>query len=272
MPGKPRYPDSFFAPIDDRLGLVPDRILAEEIGVSKNVVTWYRVHKRKIVHALRYNPWGANYIDWSKIDPLLGTLSDRALAANVTGVAASSITNRRRKLKIAPYFQSRVPWEKMIPYFGTLTDAEIGRRFHVPHNRVRYWRLKVGIQTRPGWQRDCAKKNRKPVYDNVLLGIAADATIARALGVSNEAVGSARKVRGIPRASITAVCICGREFIKRSGYQKHCSKECSQLTQPSRQHRFVMRRHLPKPLQDGFADVWYAINVLSRRIQHKETG
>ena len=88
------------APIDwslvADLGQVPDRVIAERLGVDRTTVRDARVARGIPAHRPRSNP-----VDWSQIRGL-GTMPDRVIAA-VLGLRPGSVSQARRAAGIAAH-------------------------------------------------------------------------------------------------------------------------------------------------------------------------
>ena len=76
---------------DHLLGTLPDRVVAERVGVSR-----VQVFKRR--QSLGIRAWAA-WIEWEQYDHLLGTLPDAEVARGI-GCTGHAVSRRRRLLEI----------------------------------------------------------------------------------------------------------------------------------------------------------------------------
>jgi len=85
------------AAIRKRLGKVPDRVLATELGWDDGTIAHARRREHIAPHPQKKVNWQA-----PEVMTLLGTMSDRSLAARL-GVSAPVVWKRRRRLRIPPH-------------------------------------------------------------------------------------------------------------------------------------------------------------------------
>lgn len=191
------------------LGKMPDYKLAAQLGVSASTVCVARI-KRKIA------PFEdqTSGIDWDA-QPL-GKVADGVLASQL-GVTRKSVHRQReargipqhwlnRSLKGSHVDWSSVDWSK--------NNSQIARELQVRVFSVRIARLAArrGKQARPDGPRGSRNVRMSPIqWDKQPLGQVSDRSLAEKLGVSTEAVRSARNYRGIP--ALTA----GTQSEARSG-------------------------------------------------------
>jgi DNA-binding Xre family transcriptional regulator len=95
--------------------------------------------------------------------------------------------------------------EEARPLLGVLSDCEIGRRFNVSREMVRYHRCKAGIGP--------ASRKTWPPERDALLGQETDGKLAKRWGLKAATVGQRRRALGIPakrpprlRPGLIAIC------------------------------------------------------------------
>ncbi|WP_211466523.1 DUF746 domain-containing protein [Collimonas silvisoli] len=137
----------------------------------------------------------------AKVDALLGTTTDAAIAARLQ-ILPESVAMRRRKLGIAA-FNTAVVWvewtKEMDALLGTAPDPVIAAQLRIPAPSVGNRRRKLGIA-----QVGNAVVKWTAEMD-ALLGTAPDATIAAKLGCIPETVGERRRKLGIAPFSIASL-------------------------------------------------------------------
>ncbi|WP_139311516.1 AsnC family protein [Desulfovibrio sp. DV] len=85
--------------------------------------------------------------NWDLVDPLLGTMSDYALAEKA-GCTHCTIHQRRVKFGIQPY-QDRpesIQWQDFDKLLGTMNDGDLAKKIGCAETAVRRRRKKLGIQ------------------------------------------------------------------------------------------------------------------------------
>jgi hypothetical protein len=89
----PKRSDLLLKKIRERLGIIPDSHLADEIEVSSGTVARWR---RKLgISAASYTKH-----DWNEVDEIIGTVPDK-LVSEKTGIPISTVGDRRRSLQKA---------------------------------------------------------------------------------------------------------------------------------------------------------------------------
>lgn len=181
------------------LGVVPDREIAAEMGVSLSTVRDARYRMRIRAQWVRRD----DTIDWDA-QPL-GRVTDREIA-EALGIDRMRVCRerKRRGIRYAPHARSHIaeregcrdidwsaqPW-------GRMADGEIARALRVSTTTVRNARLRLG-------HAPCTPPGQKPVdidWDAVPLGRVSDREIARRVGCSSPTVMRERKRRGIAAAA-----------------------------------------------------------------------
>ena len=122
------------------LGTMPDRHLAQRLGVTPVMVAY----QRKRLGIKKFAPPSA----WSdQHDHLLGTKTDAALAQEL-GVPKHLVLKRRRALKIPAFGPSGWPaWpQEQVHLLGTMPDAELAQQIGRSVSAVRQQRLALGIK------------------------------------------------------------------------------------------------------------------------------
>lgn len=143
MAGKPKF--DWTAERAALLGTMPDRHLAQQLGITPVMVAY----QRKQLGIKQYAAPSA----WSTAnDHLLGTKTDEALAKDL-GVAKHTVLNRRRELKIPAFGPSGWPaWpQEQIKKLGTMPDAELAQQIGRSVSAVRQQRLTLGIKAYRGY-------------------------------------------------------------------------------------------------------------------------
>lgn len=127
------------------LGTMPDRHLAQQLGITPVMVAY----QRKQLGIKQYTAPSA----WSAAnDRLLGTKTDAALAQEL-GVPKHVVLNRRRELKIPAFGPSGWPaWPKeQVQLLGTMPDAKLAQQIGRSVSAVRQQRLALGIKACRGY-------------------------------------------------------------------------------------------------------------------------
>ena len=122
------------------LGTMPDRHLAQRLGITPVMVAY----QRKRLGIKKFAPPSA----WSdQHDHLLGTKTDAALAQEL-GVQKHLVLKRRRALKIPAFGPSGWPaWpQEQVHLLGTMPDAELAQQIGRTVSAVRQQRLALGIK------------------------------------------------------------------------------------------------------------------------------
>lgn len=127
------------------LGTMPDRHLAQRLGITPVMVAY----QRKQLGIKQYaapSTWAAEN------DQLLGTKTDAVLAKEL-GVAKHTVLNRRRELKIPAFGPSGWPaWpQEQVRLLGTMPDAELAQQIGRSVSAVRQQRLALGIKACRGY-------------------------------------------------------------------------------------------------------------------------
>jgi hypothetical protein len=183
----------------DRLGKEPDSSIAKIMGVSNGTVAI----KRKDMGIPRFSPKHGprkSLIDWTLIDPLLGTKTDASIAKEF-GTAHMNVANRRRVLGIKSFRKSGAPrmWtEEELSLLGKIPVSEFAARFKV-NARVVYWKmgeLGISMNSIPERCENC------PEWVMPLLGKFSDLSIADAAGVSREYIRQLRSIANIDRPAM----------------------------------------------------------------------
>lgn len=122
------------------LGTMPDRHLAQQLGITPVIVAY----QRKQLGIKQYaapSTWAAEN------DHLLGTKTDAALAQEL-GMPKHLVLKRRRELKIPAFGPSGWPaWpQEEIKKLGTMPDAELAQQIGRSVSAVRQQRLALGIK------------------------------------------------------------------------------------------------------------------------------
>ena len=139
MAGKPKF--DWTAERAALLGTMPDRHLAQQLGITATMVAY----KRKQLGIKQYAAPSA----WSAAnDRLLGTKTDAALAQEL-GVPKHVVLNRRRELQIPAFGPSGWPaWpQEQVQLLGTMPDAELAQQIGRSVSAVRQQRLALGIKS-----------------------------------------------------------------------------------------------------------------------------
>ena len=122
------------------LGTMPDRHLAQRLGITPVMVAY----QRKRLGIKKFAPPSA----WSdQHDHLLGTKTDAALAQEL-GVPKHLVLRRRRALKVPAFGPSGWPaWpQEQVHLLGTMPDAELAQQIGRSVSAVRQQRLALGIK------------------------------------------------------------------------------------------------------------------------------
>jgi hypothetical protein len=111
-------------------------------------------------------------IDWTPIDPLLGTMTDRAVADNF-GISSCSVCYRRKELQIPPFGRSTKPIDSpLTPLLGVVPDIDLAKAMGVCRERVRQLRERKKIPKfnmmhfRKKWVDDVIQEFQKGLPDN----------------------------------------------------------------------------------------------------------
>lgn len=129
------------------LGTVPDRVVAEQLGVSTSIVTSYRTRLGIPSWGMRQRQSRNERIRALLADPIrqrLGTVPDKQLAEE-TGVPLTRISSLRVSLGIPPA-QIPVDWTpERIARLGTVPDRVLAQEIGIQIARVRAKRTALGI-------------------------------------------------------------------------------------------------------------------------------
>lgn len=143
MAGKPKF--DWTAERAALLGTMPDRHLAQRLGITPVMVAY----QRKRLGIKKFAPPSA----WSdQHDHLLGTKTDAALAKEL-GVPKHVVLNRRRELQIPAFGPSGWPaWpQEQVKKLGTVPDVELAQQIGRSVSAVRQQRLALGIKACRGY-------------------------------------------------------------------------------------------------------------------------
>ncbi|NRA37606.1 MAG: hypothetical protein HRU15_05660 [Planctomycetes bacterium] len=165
------------------LGTCPDSELAKKWDVSHWIV---RDKRLKLGIPTRSQASHARH-DWSKIDALCRTLSDREVSEK-TGIPKITIRNYRVKNNIS----HRYTWRKKdLALLGAMNDHDVARRIGVSPYIVSSKRKELGIVSFREAYTNWTRKNIQ------LLGTMSDQKLAQRMGVGPTTVHSERVKRGI---------------------------------------------------------------------------
>ena len=122
------------------LGTMPDRHIAQKLGITPVMVAYQR-KRLGIKQYAAPSTWAAEN------DQLLGTKTDAALAKEL-GVPKHVVLKRRCALKIPAFGPSGWPaWPKeQAQLLGTMPDAELAQQIGRSVSAVRQQRLTLGIK------------------------------------------------------------------------------------------------------------------------------
>ena len=122
------------------LGTMPDRHIAQKLGITPVMVAYQR-KRLGIKQYAAPSTWAAEN------DHLLGTKTDAALAKEL-GVPKHVVLKRRRALKIPAFGPSGWPaWpQEQVHLLGTMPDAELAQQIGRSVSAVRQQRLALGIK------------------------------------------------------------------------------------------------------------------------------
>lgn len=200
--------------VEARLGLVSDRDLAREVGVSPNTIRRYRDRKGISPFCV-----GANTLP-SCFTQLLGVVADQKIA-DMSGIPVKRVSELRRENGIAVAYSSRhdsvhstppkggsFKWTKESrSLLGKYSDHAIGKLLGLSKTPVKQERERLGVKPfRQGVQVRWTKQRI------ALLGAISDSEIARKLEIPVNQVRNKRNSLGIP-----AVKPCTREIREEEG-------------------------------------------------------
>jgi len=151
-------------------------------------------------------------IPWDVIDPLLGTMSDPAVARKIGHLmnyalytATSFIRKRRIALNIPEYskYSTGIPWDEIDPLIGTMSDASVARSVgHLISTSPKSAAVFIGKRRRALNIPAYSKHSIGIPWDEIdpLLGTMSDVSVARSVGYListslKSAAGSIRKRR-----------------------------------------------------------------------------
>ncbi|WP_319760338.1 hypothetical protein [Maridesulfovibrio sp.] len=127
-------------------------------------------------------------IDWEKVRHLLGTKSDKDIAAEI-GSAPATVARHRARLGIPSYgSKKRIDWEKWISLMGVLPDPELADKIGCSLIALRKKRRELGIE--PGFFINWSDWDSR-------LGKETDADLAAEIGCLVAAVRNRRVSKGI---------------------------------------------------------------------------
>jgi len=193
-----------------KLGVVSDKSLAAEFGVSIPRIREGRIHRG--LPAMSRIPWTAQQV------AVLGKMPDKQ-AADVIGVTNNAVFSKRVSLAIPPFGRSREAaqyhWKAAdIKQLGKVTDAVLARKLGVSESVVTAKRHSKGITSSTGTGRP-----RRPWTKSELamLGKKADTVVAAKTGRGRRHVRSKREELGIPASQQHKSIRWTKALIKRLG-------------------------------------------------------
>ena len=131
-------------------------------------------------------------LDWKTIDPLLGEMSDAAIAA-MYEVSTRPIRSRRIALGISAYIRGQErDWASIDPLLTAgVSIKDISLKFDIHCNTLQDRRRKLGL---------ISPKRKPPCWSEIdpLLGTAPDVKLAREFNVSKFTIAMRRKKLGVP--------------------------------------------------------------------------
>lgn len=137
-------------------------------------------------HRIGVKAFPASAIDWSLVDPLLGTMSDAELSRTLN-INLNAITSRRCRQGIDAF--NTIDWNAIDHLLGTASDQDIASRFGVTRQTIRKRRNKTSV---PAFiSLDWSKVDP-------ILGKKNDREIAEEFGVSQASIRKRRAKLGIP--------------------------------------------------------------------------
>ena len=192
------------------LGLLP-----EIRELERNPTDWAEAEARWIQHG-RSHGWdltngtlgGEGYptVDYTKLDPILGTMTDAAAAA-IIGCSSTTVRHRRHAFGI-PDFRAvhGIPKLRIIlpsaavAQLGITPDEQLARAFGVSPQTIGRARASLGISAAvpPG---GAVRRINLPSEAIAQLGILSDSQIAKRFNVGKSSVHRLRKRLGIPPAN-----------------------------------------------------------------------
>lgn len=129
--------------IRERLGTVPDAVLADEYGISRE---WVR-RLRSVDGIPSYQHAEAKALT-AKIIPLLAEHRDSEIR-HITG-ATYNFVQAVRYQEDVPEPPRVLKYEEALkkaePYLGTMSDRKVGQMFNIPDSRVHAYRVSLGIE------------------------------------------------------------------------------------------------------------------------------
>ena len=188
--GAPKW----LSPHIERLGRVPDKKLANELGVSSSAIRYWRIQL------------GIQEIDWeAKAFELFGRMPDDKIALEV-GVWLAKVRRYRESLGIPAWREQRIPvWvAKYRDRLGKEPDIVIAEELGISRERVRQVRVNLGIGLdREAHAQHLRKRNERkkmPLPDDIrkLFGVVSDSEIRRRAGVSESVQKRWRKEFNLP--------------------------------------------------------------------------
>jgi hypothetical protein len=188
---KPRMPrETLTAVAEDRLlGTMPDRLLAERLGCSRQAI----VERRR---KLRIPPFHPHRRPWSRAEEeLLGTMPDKRLARRLNR-SAEGVAARRAAKGIPIFNPKKHRWQPADDkLLGGRPDAQIALLLGISRLAVHHRRRRLGIA--PAGGRKFAPPPPWRPSEDALLGSAPDTEVARRLGRSVANVSRRRHHLGI---------------------------------------------------------------------------
>ncbi len=176
-----------------QLGTMPTGELAEKFNVPIEVVRREMQQRGVVRYSVR--------LEWNRQQvKLLGTAADEEIARQL-GVTKTSVTQRRQRLGIAAFGESRAEkshrWTKQqLSWLGKLPDSVIAERLGVTPPTVAWKRRLLGI----GVVNKMGRPRREWTQSELaLLGTMPDTEVAKRLKIHRHQVGLQRASLGIPR-------------------------------------------------------------------------
>ena len=178
------------------LGKMPDKSLADRLGVSEPAVA----HQRRLRKIQAYGQ--CNPIDWDSCAHLLGVLPDYDLALNHLHIGPQRVKKERERRGIPSAradikpktMASSIPWDEVD--FG-YSDRCIGRLYGIHATAVKAERGRRGILH--------VRVRSKAWWDRQPLGTMRDKDLAEALRMKPADISHQRRIRNIPPFSPGAI-------------------------------------------------------------------
>jgi hypothetical protein len=176
----------------EKLGTVPDCVIASEIGCSQNSVSAKR--KALGIRAVRLKHTRFN---WEEILKHMDKDYDRVVADKF-GVSVPSVSVMRKRAGIQPKRISgrrREFTDEMRADFPTMRMADFAKKHKCSASWARYKAIELGLEFyNPNWIRQV----KVPEWAKALIGDWPDSAIADAAGVSRERIRQLRELYNLP--------------------------------------------------------------------------